>query len=223
MILFPFRYLWWLISSVRRSIGAPPAFVIFVLENDLPALPDPPRPLWQRFTSRPRLSIKELGERFDRIANDPRIKGVVLHLRPVGMPMATLQDLRDLVSKLRQSGRRVVAWAPFYTTGTYYLACACDEILLIPTGAVQPLGFASTGMFLKDGLARFGIEADFVQISPYKSAADVLTKPKMSDELREQVTWLLDSHHKELLGAIASGRMLDEKDARHLIDASPYT
>src|SRR6202163_3386980 len=222
MILFPFRYLWWLISSVRRSIGAPPAFVIFVLENDLPALPDPPRPLWQRFTSRPRLSIKELGERFDRIANDPRIKGVVLHLRPVGMPMATLQDLRDVVSKLRQSGRRVVAWAPFYTTGTYYLGCACDEILLMPTGGVHPLGFATTGMFLRDGLARFGIEADFVQISPYKSAADVLTKSAMSPELREQVTWLLDSQHQELVSAIGKGRVLDERGAQALVDASPY-
>src|SRR6202022_4641322 len=145
---------------------------------------------------------------------DPRIKGGILHLRPVGMSMATLQDLREMVGKLRESGRRVVAWAPFYSTGTYYLACACDEILLMPTGTVQPLGFASTGMFLRDGLARFGIEADFVQISPYKSAADTLTKSKMSPELREQVTWLLDSQYKELLGAIASGRMLDERDAR---------
>jgi len=222
MILFPFRYLWWLISSARRSLGKPPDHVIFVLENDLPVLPDPPRPLWQRFTSRPRLSIKELGERFDLIANDPRIKGVVLHLRPVGMSMATLQDLRELVGKLRQSGRRVVAWAPFYTTGTYYLACACDEILLMPAGTVQPLGFASTGMFLRDGLARFGIGADFVQISPYKSAADTLTKSTMSPEVREQVTWLLDSQHKELLSAIGKGRVLDEKGAQALVDASPY-
>jgi protease IV len=222
MILFPFRYLWWLISSARRSLGKPPDHVIFVLENDLPALPDPPRAFWQRFTSRPRLSIKELGERFDLIANNPRIKGVVLHLRPVGMSMATLQDLRELVGKLRQSGRRVVAWAPFYTTGTYYLACACDEILLMPAGTVQPLGFASTGMFLRDGLARFGIGADFVQISPYKSAADTLTKSAMSPEVREQVTWLLESQHKELLSAIGKGRVLDEQGAQALVDASPY-
>ena len=68
MLLFPFRYLWWLISGIRRARGRPPEYVIFVLENDLPALPDPPRPLWQRFTSRPRLSVRELGERFDAIA-----------------------------------------------------------------------------------------------------------------------------------------------------------
>jgi protease-4 len=222
MILFPFRYLWWLISRVRRSLGRPPDYVIFVLENDLPALPDPPRPLWQRFTSRPRLSVRELGERFDAIGRDPRIKGVILHLRPVGMPMATLQDLRELVGKLRKSGKRVVAWAPFYSTGTYYLACACDEILLMPVGTIQPLGFATTGLFLRDGLARFGIQADFVQISPYKSAADMLTKAQMSDELREQLTWLLDSQHKELLSGIAEGRLRDEKGAQELVDGSPY-
>jgi protease-4 len=222
MILFPFRYLWWLISSIRRSFGSPPEYVIFILENDLPALPDPPRPLWQRFTSRPRLSLTELGARFDAIARDPRIKGVILHLRPVGMPMATLQDLRELVGKLRKANKRVVAWAPFYSTGTYYLACACDEILLMPAGAIQPLGFASTGMFLHDGLARFGIEGDFVQISPYKSAADTLTKSKMSDELREQVTWLLDSQNKEFLSAISEGRLRDEKGAQELVDGSPY-
>src|SRR5258708_32903260 len=97
MILFPFRYLWWLITSVRRSIGAPPAFVMFVLESDLPALPDPPPPLWPRFTSRPRLSLTELGARFDAIARDPRIIVVVLYLVPVALRTATLQHLRELV------------------------------------------------------------------------------------------------------------------------------
>ncbi len=222
MLLFPFRYLWWLVSSIRRSIGKPPEFVIFVLEENLPALPDPPRSFWQRFIARPRLSVKDLGERFEAIARDQRIKGVVLHLRSPAMPMSTLQDLRELVANLRRSGKRVVAWAPAYTTGTYYLACACDQILLMPTGMIGSLGFASSGMFLADGLARFGISADFVQVSPYKSAADPLTKSKMSPELREQLTWLLESQYQELVGAIAEARSLDLAGAKELIDGSPY-
>jgi protease-4 len=222
MILFPFRYLRWLISSVRRSLRTPPGYVLFLIEGNLPALPDLPGPFWQRFVSRPRLSIKELAERFETLAREPRISGVVLHLRPVPMPMATLQDLRELVARLRGAGKRVVAWAPFYTTGTYYLACACDEILLMRAGSVQPLGFATTGMFLAEGLARFGIQADFVQVSPFKSAGDFLTKSKMSPEVREQVTWLLDSHHKELIGAIADSRRIAPNAAQELIDSSPY-
>jgi protease-4 len=222
VLLYPFRYLWWLIASLRARIGRPPDYVTVLLEEELPALPDLPVPLWQRFFTRGRLSARELGERFDAIGRDGRIKGVVLHLRPVPMSMASVQDLRELVEGLRRKGKRVVAWAPFYTTATYYLACACDEICLLPSGMVMPLGFSSTGMFLAQGLARVGIQADFVQISPYKSAADVLTKSKMSDELREQLRWLLESHNDELLAAIADGRKVELTAAQQLVDGSPY-
>jgi protease IV len=222
MLLYPYRYVRWLFSNLRRALVKAPDYVLFLIESDLPALPDPPLPRWQRLFSKPNLSVKELGDRFDLIARDPRTKGIVLHLRPAPISIATVQELRELISKLRVAGKRVIAWAPFYTTGTYYLASACDEILMMPSGSVQPLGFATTGMFLADALARFGVEADFVQISPYKSAADVLTKSRMSDELREQVTWLLDSQHKELVAAIADSRRLDDKAASELIDASPY-
>ena len=222
MLLFPFRYLWWLVSSLRARIGRPPEYVTFVFEEELPALPDPPVPLWQRFFNRGRLSVRELGERFDTIGRDSRIKGVVLHLRPVPMSMASAQDLRELVETLRGKGKRVVAWAPFYTTATYYIACACDEICLLPSGIVSPLGFSTTGMFLAQGLSRVGIQADFVQISPYKSAADVLTKSKMSDELREQLRWLLQSQNDELLAAVSDGRKVDRSAAQQLVDGSPY-
>src|SRR5437870_11664765 len=100
MLLFPFRYLWWLVSSLRARIGKPPDYVTFLIEEELPALPDPPGPSWQRFLSRNRLSLRELGTRFDAIGKDPRIKGVVLHLTPVPLPMATLQDLRALLAHL---------------------------------------------------------------------------------------------------------------------------
>ncbi|TMD20911.1 MAG: signal peptide peptidase SppA [Chloroflexi bacterium] len=223
MLLFPFRYLWWLIGSLRARLGRPPDYVTFLIEEDMPALPDPPVPPWQRFFRRQRLSVRELGRRFEAIEKDPRIKGVALHLRPVPMSLALLQDMRELVARLRKSGKRVIAWAPFYTTGTYYLACACDEILLLPTGIVQPLGLSSTGLFLAQGLARVGIQADFVQVSPYKTAADVLTKSKMSDEMREQIRWLLKSQHEQLAEAIKDGRKLDADGALQVIDGSPYT
>src|SRR4029077_13510758 len=115
MLLFPFRYLKWLFSSLRRALGKPPDYVLFILEGDLPALPDPPLPFWQRYFTKPALSSRELGEQLDIIAKDSRTRGVVLHLRPVPISMATLQDLRELVARFRATGKRVVAWAPFYT------------------------------------------------------------------------------------------------------------
>jgi protease-4 len=222
LILYPFRYLWWLLTSLRRSLSRPPDYGILILENPLPALPQAPGPFWQRFVSQRGLSLKELSDQLDLVARDPRTRGVVLHLRPVAMPMAMLQDIRELIAGVRARGKRVVAWAPFYNTSTYYLATACDEILMMPLGMVNPLGFATTGMYLAEGLARLGVEADFIQVSPFKSAADMLTKSKMTPEVREQLTWLLDSHHKDLIAGIVESRTVDATAAQELIDASPY-
>src|SRR5260370_11094932 len=93
----------------------------------------------------------------------------------------------------------------------------------MPAGLVRPLGFASTGVFLADGLSSVGIKADFVQISPYKSAPDPLTKSKMSPEQREQVTWLLGSNHQELVRSIGESRGVDLDTAAKVVDDSPYT
>src|SRR5207247_2079313 len=49
-----------------------------------------------------------------------------------------------------------------------------------------------------------------------------LTKSKRSPELREQLTWLLESQYEELVSAIAESRSLDAAGAKRLIDGSPY-
>src|SRR5207244_7514120 len=59
-------------------------------------------------------------------------------------------------------------------------------------------------------------------LSPDKTSAEPLVKPKMTPGFREQVTWLLDSQHGELVSAIAESRRLDEAGARDLIDGAPY-
>src|SRR5207237_122823 len=46
---------------------------------------------------------------------------------------------------------------------------------------------------------------------------------KMSDELREQLRWLLDSQQAELVAGIAEGRRLDHQAAQRLVDSSPYS
>ena len=37
MVLFPFRYLWWLIGSLRARLGRPPDYVTFLIEEEMPA------------------------------------------------------------------------------------------------------------------------------------------------------------------------------------------
>jgi len=205
-----------------RRLGKTPEYVSFTLEEPYPVLAPPKAKGIQRFLKKKQTSINDLRERFDRIAADRGIKGVVLHLRPAPMPLAHIEMLRSMVRDLRSAGKRVVAWSHSYDTSTYYLACACDEILCPEMGSVGILGLRRGLAFLKDGLARIGLEGDFVQITPYKSAADPVMRSEMSDEAREMMNWLADSTFDEFLEAIAEGRSLSVDQARKLVDNSPY-
>lgn len=213
----------WAVGDLRRRLGKPPEWVSILIESPPPELPAPRGPWWQRFLSRPPLNLRDLGAQVDVVAAEPRVRGAVIHLRPMELPPARVDSLRDLIGRLRGSGKRVVCWAASYTSSTYQVACAADEILLQPGGGLSPLGLAREYVFVTDALARVGVQADLLQISPYKTAGDALTKRSLTPEAREMAEWLADDGFGALVQAVMAGRRRSEESARRLIDDSPYT
>lgn len=221
-LIYFIRFVFRTLRNGLRRLGKAPEYVSFVLEEPYPVLSPPKAKGLQRLLQKKQTSLTDFRERFERIAADRRIKGVVLHLTPTPMPLAHIEMLRGMVEDLRKAGKRVIAWSHSYDTSSYYLACACDEILCQEMGTIGVLGLRRGFAFLKEGLARVGIEGDFVQITPYKSAADQLTRSEMSKESREMANWLADSTFDEFLAAVADGRSLSIDQARKLVDNSPY-
>ena len=222
--LYLVRYALWIVGNLRRRLRKPPDYVVFILEGTYPELPAPRAGyLRRRLFPGTRLSLQELGEQFRALQQDPRIKGVVLHLRNLEMPTAQIQTLREFIAQLRSSGKRVIAWSTGYDNARYYVATAADEVLLQTGGEASPVGLSGTAVFLGDALERVGVKADFIQISPYKSAADPLMRSSMSDEAREMSNWLADAYYDDFIQAIASGRNIEESAAKALVDGAPYT
>lgn len=218
------RYLLWALGNLRQHLKRPPDYVAFILDGAFPEL-KAPRAGWLRRRLFPaaQISLQELGEQFKALQQDHRVKGVVLHLAKLEMPPAQAQTLWEFIANLRSAGKRVVTWATGYDNTAYYVASAADEILLQTGGEAGPLGLHGAAVFLGDALQRVGVQADFIQISPYKTAADPLMRSSMSDEAREMSNWLADSHFQEFVAAIAAGRGIDETAARSLVDGAPYT
>ena len=221
--IYALRYLIWMLANLRRRLRRPPDYVVFILEGAYPELPAERGNFLQRRLSPPKPSLRELARQFRVIAGDPRVRGVVLHLRQLEMPIAHLQRLRGLVDELRAAGKRVVAWSHGYDGARYYLASAADEVLLQSGGYVEPTGYRVSYSFLADALGRIGVKADIVQISPYKSAGDTLARRSMSDEMRQMVNWVMDAVYADFIRGIAEGRNLDEEGAKALVDNAPYT
>jgi protease IV len=222
-VLYVLRLAVWALSDLRRRLSRPPEWVGFLIESPPGELPPPRGPFWQRFTGRPGPNLRDIGAQLDSLAAEPRVRGVVIHLRPMELSPARVDSLRELIANLRVSGKRVVCWASSYTSGTYQVACAADEILLQPGGTIAPLGLHRDYVFLADALARVGMQADLLQITPYKTAGDALTKRSLTPEAREMAEWLADSGFAALVEAVMAGRRRSEEAARRLIEDSPYT
>jgi protease IV len=223
-VVYAVRWVVWGSGSLVRRWRSGPAWIHIVVEGPLPAFEPPREPLWRRFlTPRPGPSLRQLGARFRRLAGDDRARGLVLHLRPVPLASADAAAMAELLVELRGAGKRVVCWATGYTAGTYQVACAADEVLLQPGGVIGPLGLARTYLFLKETLTRVGVEADVIQVSPYKTAGDMLARRTFTPEAREMADWLADSELAVRATAIAEGRRFEDAQAQALLDGSPYT
>ncbi len=221
MLSMIIRYPIWVVRNLFRRLRKPPEYVTFMLSGEYSEYPQPPGNLVMRRIRPPKISLLELGEQFRLVAGDPRVQGVVLHLRPLDMAPAAIESLRDLVVELRESGKRVVAWATFYVSSNYLVACAADEILMQPSGEINALGMGRTYSYLAKALKKVGMEGDVLPISPYKSAGDMFSRKDMSKEVRKMANWLMDSAYEERLRAIGEGRGIDVEAARELVNQTP--
>jgi len=210
-------------GNLLRKVSKVPDYVVFTLEGDYPELPQVAGNPFLRWFRPPKLSLIELAEQFKTVAADPRVVGMVLHLRQLSMSFAKIDVLRGLITELRESGKRVVTWSYTYDTGMYYLATAADEIILLPTGSISPLGHYQHYIYLGDFLAQIGLNAEILQISPYKSAWDMFTRSEMPSEVRKMGTWLADAAYDEIINAVAEGRETDKETAEAWIDQTPCT
>ena len=222
-LIFALRSVLRLVSNLFRRMGKAPDFVAFTIEGALPETSPPRPPFPQRMLSSKTPTLRLLTKQFRQVAGDPRVKGVILRLYGVNAPPAQLQSFRDLIQELRTAGKRVIVWSHNYDFASYYIASAADEVLLQRAGSVTAFGREMRYYFLADALERVGIKADFVQITPYKTAPDMLMRTSMSEQAREMATWLLDDLYRQVLEGIANGRSMSVEQAKELIDACPYT
>ncbi len=167
------------------------------------------------------VSLEDVRAAVEIVGGDRRVQGVVLRFDTLRAGPATLYSLRRLLLGLRAKGKRVVAWLPTAGTWDYYLASACDEIILPPSGQLFALGLRAETAFLKETLALVGVEADLEAIAEYKVAPDTFRRSTMSEPHREMLDAILDSCFAEVVAAIAEGRGLDPARVRELIDGMP--
>ena len=188
--------------------------------------PEPPRrrfPLSLLPWPAPPPSVEALDEALERVAADPRVKGVVLILTGLSAGPAVLTGLREAIGRFRRSGKRAVAYVHDLSMWSYYLAAACDEIVAPEAASFLAAGFWSETLFLKDALALAGLQADLESFGEFKASPDTFRRSEMSKPHRQMLESILGSFYDHVVLAVAEGRHLPAGRVRELFDSVPLS
>jgi protease-4 len=177
---------------------------------------------FKRFFGGPEQSLTGLVMQFKKAKVDKRIKAILLDVDMSGVGWAKAEELRDAIADFRTSGKPVYAYIEFGLNKEYYIATACDKIVVPPPGELFITGLAADVMFFRGSLDKLGIYPDIFQIGKYKSVGDMFTQKKMTDAHREYVNSLLDDLFDRYIAGIAQARHKSPEDVRKLIDDAPY-
>lgn len=212
-------------NGLRRMRRARVDYVVLPVGGPLPERSGPKRGFLERRLPLPPdpLSMQELNSKLQIIADADNVRGVVFVFRGFSAGLATLQNFRAAVLRLRAAGKEAIVYTPYVDLAHYYAASAADAIVIPPSSHFEVLGLYTEVTFLKDTLAKVGVKAEVVQISPYKTAMDRFSRDDFSPEYRAQLDWLLDDQFDMLTADMAAARGLEQAAMRQIIDDGPLT
>lgn len=185
----------------------------------------PPVDTLQQFVARGP-ALPTLLLQLEKAAADPRIKAVLLHIRALEIGYARVQELRDAIGRVRETGKAVIALldlANLNATRELYLAAAASKVYVVP-GFLGPFaGIAGQYIHLGGFFEKLGIQVEYERVGKYKSAPEMFAERQMSETARRTYNELLDAIFAQIIGGIAAGRGLDAAGVRELVDAAPST
>ena len=167
--------------------------------------------------------LRKTINRLDKAAKDDSLSGVVLRLKDVSLGRGRIAELRAAIARVRAADKKVYCRMDSADTAQYLVASACDEIVIPDSGVVILPGVRLEITFYKQLFDKFDVQADFLHMGAYKGAAEPYTRDKLSDEVRKNLTAIVDDFYEQMVETIAKDRKLDEKKVRSLIDRGLLT
>ena len=150
--------------------------------------------------------ILDFIQAIDRAADDPAIKFIYMKLNTLGAGISHIEEIRAAITKFRQSGKPVIAFADNYSQASYYLATAADKVYMMPTGSLMMTGLSINTLFFKDLLDKAGIEVQLIRHGKFKAAAEQFISNQMSPENKEQLQAYVDAVWGTWIGEISISR-----------------
>ncbi len=177
-----------------------------------------------KLSGREPLSMHNIWMNIKKAKKDDRIQCLLLRIHYLQCNWAKINELRDAVLDFRKSGKKVYAYiqeAPDFDK-EYFLATACDQVIIHPLGWLVVNGIGGNFPFLKNALEKIGIEAEVEHVEEYKTAYNIFTEEGFTKAHKEMMESLYSDIYDYYVKSIAEARGKSEEDIKDMIDTGFY-
>jgi protease-4 len=191
------------------------------IEGDIQEQP-PHNPIVELVAGAP-TTVTDIVEALERARTDPRITGVEVNVSESTMQMAKIQEIREKFQEINRAGKFSIGYLEFATNRSYYLASACQTVILLPTSVLYVRGMMASTTFFRGALDKLGVYPDLYHIGDYKNASNIFTEQRYTPAHREATQALLEDWYHEFLRGVAEGRGLKLERVEKAVEKGPLT
>jgi len=166
------------------------------------------------------LAVHDIWMNLRKAKVDGRICGVLLRLNMMECGWAKADEIREAILDFRKSGKKVYAFieeAPSFDK-EYFLATACDKIILHPLAWLGIPGIGGDIPFFKKALDKLGVEAQFEHIEEYKTAYNQFMEKGFTAPHREMEEAIYGNIFDRYVKTVALARHKTEDEVKRLIN-----
>ena len=170
------------------------------------------------FDSEENLTVYEIVSAFEYASYDDDVEIVFLDLSYISISSASAFEVGKSIQLLRKNGKKVIAYGDFLTQSQYLLASYADEVILNPFGMVFLEGFKKYQIYLKDFLDNNNIVVNTFVAGDYKSATEIFSESKMSEQDKQQSKIFLNDLWRNWLNEVTNNRLSLDVDINFFIN-----
>ncbi len=166
-------------------------------------------------------TFHSLFERLKDAKEDAAVKAVILTFNELTIGLPEMEELRAALLDFKSSGKKVYAHCEdqAVTLPLYVTLKAESRVSIAPTVSLDLRGLYTEAMYLKDGLAKIGVELDVVHIGDYKAAGEMLARAEPSDAAKENMNWVFDGQYQSCMAMLAESQHKTVDEAKAMIDS----
>lgn len=131
--------------------------------------------------------LEDLLSVLNNAAKDDSLSAVYINVSELGMVFSSAFEIANAVKTIRDSGKRVIAYAENFGNNAYLISSQANTIMVNEYGGVSAFGFSRKREFYKDLYENINLNYHIFVAGDFKSGPEPYTRNSMSEE--DKLAW----------------------------------